>query len=52
MGGGVRIPVWGARDVADITREEGQEAVEESNIGKALGLNSVTAECFVRGGVR
>ena len=34
--GGVRMPVFGARNVADITKEEVQEAVEVMKAGKPL----------------
>ena len=39
--GGARMPVFGARNVADITKEEVQEAVEVMKAGKAPGLDGV-----------
>ena len=49
--GGARMPVFGARIVADITKEEVQKAVEVTKAGKAPGLDGVPTECLEKGGV-
>ena len=35
--GGARMPVFGARNVADVTKDEVQEAVEVMKAGKTPG---------------
>ena len=49
--GGARMPVLGARIVADIRKEEVQEAVEVMKAGKAPALDGVPTECHKKGGV-
>lgn len=50
VGFGVRNSDVAIRNVACITKEELQEAVEVMKTGKAHGLDCVAAECPTRGG--
>ncbi|XP_068224323.1 uncharacterized protein, partial [Palaemon carinicauda] len=48
---GVEVPVMGDKNERDITCEEVRRALDETRVGKESGIDSVSAELLMEGGV-
>ena len=49
--GGVEVPVFGDENEREITKDEVERALGETKVGKAAGMDGVSAEMLKKGGV-